>query len=85
LLAADGVKIDIRPDAIAAIARIATDVNERDENIGARRLHTVLERVFEEIGYAAPEVAETVVIDGAYVSDRLGEIAASADLSNFIL
>jgi ATP-dependent HslUV protease ATP-binding subunit HslU len=85
LLAADGVKLDIRPDGIAAIARIATEVNERDENIGARRLHTVLERVFEEIGFAAPEVAETVVIDVAYVSDRLGEIAASADLSNFIL
>jgi ATP-dependent HslUV protease ATP-binding subunit HslU len=85
LLAADGVKLDIRPDGIAAIARIATEVNERDENIGARRLHTVLERVFEEIGFAAPEVAETVIIDGTYVSDRLGEIAASADLSNFIL
>ncbi|HEV8021371.1 MAG TPA: ATP-dependent protease ATPase subunit HslU [Candidatus Lustribacter sp.] len=85
LLAADGVHLDIRPDGIAAIARIATEVNERDENIGARRLHTVLERVFEEIGFAAPEVAENVVIDEAYVSDRLGEIASSADLSNFIL
>jgi ATP-dependent HslUV protease ATP-binding subunit HslU len=85
LLAADGVKLDIKPDGIAAIARIATEVNERDENIGARRLHTVLERVFEEIGYAAPEVAETVTIDAAYVTERLGEIASSADLSNFIL
>jgi ATP-dependent HslUV protease ATP-binding subunit HslU len=85
LLAADGVKLDIRPDAIAAIARIATEVNERDENIGARRLHTVLERVFEEIGFAAPEVADAVTIDAAYVSERLSEIAASADLSNFIL
>ena len=85
LLAADGVRLDIKPDGIAAIARIATEVNERDENIGARRLHTVLERVFEEIGFAAPEVAETVTIDAAYVTDRLGEIAASADLSNFIL
>jgi len=85
LLAADGVRLDIRPDGIAAIARIANEVNERDENIGARRLHTVLERVFEEIGFAAPEVAETVTIDAAYVSDRLAEIASSADLSNFIL
>jgi ATP-dependent HslUV protease ATP-binding subunit HslU len=85
LLAADGVRLDIKPDGIAAIARIATEVNERDENIGARRLHTVLERVFEEIGFAAPEVAETVTIDAAYVADRLGEIASSADLSNFIL
>ncbi|HEY5349994.1 MAG TPA: ATP-dependent protease ATPase subunit HslU [Candidatus Lustribacter sp.] len=85
LLAADGVRLDIRPDGIAAIARIATEVNERDENIGARRLHTVLERVFEEIGFAAPEVAQAVTIDAAYVVDRLGGIAASADLSNFIL
>jgi ATP-dependent HslUV protease ATP-binding subunit HslU len=85
LLAADGVRLDIRPDAIAAIARIATEVNERDENIGARRLHTVLERLFEEIGFAAPEIAEAVTIDDRYVTERLGAIAASADLSNFIL
>ena len=85
LLAADGVKLDIRPDAIAEIARLATEVNERDENIGARRLHTVLERIFDEIGFAAPEVAEAVTIDAAYVTERLGEIASSADLSNFIL
>jgi ATP-dependent HslUV protease ATP-binding subunit HslU len=85
LLAADGVSLDIRPDAIAAIARIATEVNERDENIGARRLHTVLERLFEEIGYAAPESAPAVTIDAPYVVERLGEIAANADLSNFIL
>jgi ATP-dependent HslUV protease ATP-binding subunit HslU len=85
LLAADGVRLDIRPDAIAAIARIATEVNERDENIGARRLHTVLERLFEEIGFAAPEIAEAVTIDDRYVIERLGAIAASADLSNFIL
>jgi ATP-dependent HslUV protease ATP-binding subunit HslU len=85
LLAADGVRLDIRPEAIAAIARIATEVNERDENIGARRLHTVLERLFEEIGFAAPEIAEAVTVDDQYVIDRLGAIAASADLSNFIL
>jgi ATP-dependent HslUV protease ATP-binding subunit HslU len=85
LLAADGVRLDIRPDAIAAIARIATEVNERDENIGARRLHTVLERLFEEIGFAAPEVADAVTVDASYVTERLAEIAASADLSNFIL
>ena len=85
LLAADGVRLDIRPEAIATIARIATEVNERDENIGARRLHTVLERLFEEIGFAAPEIAEAVTIDDRYVTERLGAIAASADLSNFIL
>jgi ATP-dependent HslUV protease ATP-binding subunit HslU len=85
LLAADGVALDIRPDAIAAIARIATEVNERNENIGARRLHTVLERLFEEIGFAAPESAPAATIDAAYVVERLEEIAANGDLSNFIL
>ncbi len=85
LLATDGVTLDVMPDAIAAIARIATEVNERSENIGARRLHTVLERLFEEIGYAAPETAATVTIDASYVVERLEEIAANADLSNFIL
>ncbi len=85
LLAADGVSLAIQPDAISAIARIATEVNERDENIGARRLHTVLERLFEEIGFAAPESAPAVTIDAPYVVERLGEIAANADLSNFIL
>jgi ATP-dependent HslUV protease ATP-binding subunit HslU len=85
LLAADGVTLDIRPEAIAAIARIATEVNDRSENIGARRLHTVLERLFEEIGFAAPESAAAVTIDAPYVVERLGEIAANADLSNFIL
>ena len=85
LLAADGVTVEVTPDAIAALARLAMQVNERSENIGARRLHTVLERLFEDIGYAAPEVAEKVTIDAAYVEARLGEIAANADLSNFIL
>ena len=85
LLATDGVTLEIAADAITAIARIATEVNERSENIGARRLHTVLERLFEEIGYAAPESAQTVTIDAPYVVERLGEIAANADLSNFIL
>ena len=60
-------------------------VNERTENIGARRLHTILERLFEDIGFAAPEVAETVRIDAAYVRERLAEIAADTDPSNFIL
>jgi ATP-dependent HslUV protease ATP-binding subunit HslU len=85
LLAADGVQLQITPDGIAEIARIAMQVNERTENIGARRLHTVLERLFEDIGYAAPETATAVMIDAGYVNERLAAIAASADLSNFIL
>jgi ATP-dependent HslUV protease ATP-binding subunit HslU len=85
LLGADGVTLEVQPEAIAELARIAMQVNERTENIGARRLHTILERLFEDIGFAAPEVAETVRIDAAYVRERLAEIAADTDLSNFIL
>jgi ATP-dependent HslUV protease ATP-binding subunit HslU len=85
LLGADGVTVTVLPDAVTELARIAMQVNERTENIGARRLHTILERLFEEIGYAAPETAPAVTIDAAYVTERLGDIAANADLSNFIL
>jgi ATP-dependent HslUV protease ATP-binding subunit HslU len=85
LLGADGVRIDVTPEAVAELARIAMEVNERTENIGARRLHTILERLFEDIGYAAPETAPTVTIDAAYVKERLADVAANADLSNFIL
>jgi ATP-dependent HslUV protease ATP-binding subunit HslU len=85
LLGADGVQLTIAPEAVTEIARIAMQVNERTENIGARRLHTILERLFEEIGYDAPETAPAVTIDAAYVIERLGDIAANADLSNFIL
>jgi len=85
LLGADGVTVDVTPEAVAELARIAMQVNERTENIGARRLHTILERLFEDIAFAAPEVAPTVTIDAAYVNERLADIAANADLSNFIL
>ena len=79
------MSVEVTPDGIATIARLAMQVNSQSENIGARRLHTVLERLFEDIGYAAPEVAEKVTIDAAYVEACLGTIAANADLSNFIL
>jgi len=85
LLAADGVTLEFREDAIDQLATFAMTVNERTENIGARRLHTVLERVLEDVSFAAPEVAGTTVIDGAYVRERLADVVADADLSGYIL
>ncbi|HZO92920.1 MAG TPA: ATP-dependent protease ATPase subunit HslU [Candidatus Baltobacteraceae bacterium] len=85
LLGADGVDLDVTADAISEIARIATRVNEQTENIGARRLHTVLERVLDDVAYRAPEDGGTIVVDGAYVRARLDDIAGNADLSSYIL
>jgi ATP-dependent HslUV protease ATP-binding subunit HslU len=85
LLATERVELDFTPDAIAELAAIATTVNEQTENIGARRLHTVLERLLEDVAYEAPENAGTVRIDAAYVREKLGGIAGNTDLSNFIL
>ncbi len=85
LLATERVELDFTPDAIAELAAIATTVNEQTENIGARRLHTVLERLLEDVAFEAPENAGTVRIDAAYVREKLGGIAGNTDLSNFIL
>ena len=85
LLGADGVELDVTPDAITEIARIAMRVNEQTENIGARRLHTVLERVLDEIAFRAPEDGGTMLIDAAYVRQRLDAIAGNSDLSSYIL
>jgi len=85
LLGADGVDLDVTVDAIAEIAQIAMRVNEQTENIGARRLHTVLERVLDEIAFRAPEEGGKVVIDAAYVRERLESIAGNSDLSSYIL
>jgi ATP-dependent HslUV protease ATP-binding subunit HslU len=85
LLGADGVDLDVTADAIAEIAQIAMRVNEQTENIGARRLHTVLERVLDEIAFRAPEEGGKIVIDAAYVSARLESIAGNSDLSSYIL
>ena len=85
LLGADGVDLDVTVDAISEIAQIAMRVNEQTENIGARRLHTVLERVLDEIAFRAPEEGGTILIDAAYVRERLEAIAGNSDLSSYIL
>jgi ATP-dependent HslUV protease ATP-binding subunit HslU len=85
LLATENVALDFRPDAIEQLATFAMKVNEQTENIGARRLHTVLERVLEDISFEAPERTGTVVIDGEYVRQRLADVVANADLSGYIL
>ncbi|MGH7727273.1 MAG: ATP-dependent protease ATPase subunit HslU [Vulcanimicrobiaceae bacterium] len=85
LLASEGVELHFEPDGIAELARIATRVNEDTENIGARRLHTVLERLLEDVSFEAPETGGAVTVDAAYVRDRLAGIASNADLSSFIL
>jgi len=86
LLATEGVKLEYTPDAVDAIADMAVAVNASVENIGARRLHTVMERVLDEISFSAPDRSgETVQIDAAYVHEHIGDLAKNADLSRFIL
>src|ERR1700712_1364357 len=86
LLNTEGVTLDFTEDAIDAIANIAVSVNSAIENIGARRLQTVMERVLDEISFAATDRAgETVKIDAAYVDKHIGDLAKNADLSRFIL
>ena len=86
LLATEGVTLDLAPDAVRRIAQIAFDVNERTENIGARRLATVMERLLDEISYDAPNRSgQTVRIDAALVDARLGELARNEDLSRYVL
>jgi len=85
LLATDEVQLDFTDSGIDAIARLATLVNDQTENIGARRLHTMLERVLETVAFEAPERGGTVTIDKAFVEQRLDEIIRSQDLSHYIL
>ena len=86
LLATEGLKIQFTEDGIRRIAEIAWEVNERTENIGARRLHTVLERLLDDASFTASERAEkTLDIDAVYVDKQLGELARDEDLSRFIL
>ena len=86
LMATEGVKLTFPEDAVGALAEIAAQVNSRSENIGARRLHTVLERVLDELSFDAPERSDrTVVIDATYVHRYLDPIVKDEDLSRFIL
>jgi ATP-dependent HslUV protease ATP-binding subunit HslU len=85
LLATEGVELEFTPDGIEELARFAMQVNEQSENIGARRLHTVLEHLLEEVSFAAPERGGSVRIDGAYVRERLSDVVKNADLSSYIL
>ena len=86
MMATEGVTLEVTEDAIAALARVAVTVNSTVENIGARRLQTVMERVLDDISYSAPDRSgETVTVDGAYVEGHVGELARNADLSRFIL
>jgi ATP-dependent HslUV protease ATP-binding subunit HslU len=86
LLATEGVSLEFRPEAITRLANIAYEVNERTENIGARRLATVMERLLDEVSFDATRLAgQTVTIDAAYVDGRLKELSRDDDLSRYIL
>ncbi|MDY6890277.1 MAG: ATP-dependent protease ATPase subunit HslU [Pseudomonadota bacterium] len=86
LLATEGVEIEFSADGIARIAELAFQVNERTENIGARRLHTMMERLLDELSYGASDRSgETVLIDAAYVDRQLSELSQDEDLSHYIL
>ncbi|HSN89920.1 MAG TPA: ATP-dependent protease ATPase subunit HslU [Anaeromyxobacteraceae bacterium] len=86
LLATEGIDVQFRDDAVEEIARIAADVNERMENIGARRLHTVMERLLDRISFEGPELrGQRIVVDAALVRDRLEGVARDEDLSRYIL
>ncbi|WP_421887231.1 ATP-dependent protease ATPase subunit HslU [Methylibium sp.] len=86
LLGTEGVTLDFRPEGVRRLAQIAFDVNERTENIGARRLSTVMERLLDEVSFDAPNLGgQTIAIDAAYVDRKLGALAIDEDLSRFIL
>ena len=86
LLKTEGVELEFTADGLEALADIAFDVNRSNQNIGARRLHTVIEKVVEEVSFDGPDLTDKrVVIDGAFVRDKLGPVIQSEDLSKFIL
>jgi ATP-dependent HslUV protease ATP-binding subunit HslU len=86
LLGTEGLELEFRPEAIRRIAELAFEVNEKTENIGARRLYTVLEKLLEEVSFdAAKRGPATVTIDAAYVDARLAELAKNEDLARFVL
>jgi len=86
LMATEGVTVDFTPDGIAALARIAAEVNRTIENIGARRLYTVMERVFEKLSFTAPDRGgQAVTVDAAFVETHLGALSRTTDLSRYVL
>ncbi len=86
LLGTEGVELEFAPTAVEAIAKVAVEVNTSVENIGARRLQTVMERVLDDISFSASDRdGEKIVIDGAYVEKHIGDLARNRDLSRFIL
>ena len=85
LLKTEGLDVDFTTDAIQRLAEIAFEVNESTENIGARRLHTIMERLLENISFDATDMRDPVKIDAAYVEQQLGGLARNQDLSQFIL
>ena len=86
LLSADGIEVVFDREGLSAIAAAAAELNRNLENIGARRLHTILEKVLEEVSFAGPDAAGArVVIDGAYVGRALADLVKNRDLSRFVL
>jgi ATP-dependent HslUV protease ATP-binding subunit HslU len=86
LLATEGVTLEFADDGVSRVAEVAWQVNERTENIGARRLHTVMERLLETVSFEAPDHdGDTVRIDAAYVDEHLGELVQDEDLARYIL
>jgi len=86
LMGTEEVTVEFTDDGIAALAKIAADVNQTVENIGARRLYTVMERVFEELSFSAPDRGgETVTVNATFVDQHLGDLAKSADMSRYVL
>ena len=86
LMATEGIELIFQDDAISELAELATVVNSRTENIGARRLHTIIEKLLEEISFDAPDLADKqLVIDAGYVKDKLDSLVKDQDLSRYIL
>jgi ATP-dependent HslUV protease ATP-binding subunit HslU len=86
LLGTEGVSVSFADDGIEALARIAAEVNEAVENIGARRLQTVMEKLLEDVSFAAEDRrGERLVVDAAFVEQQLSGIAKNADLSRYVL
>jgi len=86
LMGTEEVTVNFTDDGIAALARIAAEVNESVENIGARRLYTVMERVFEDLSFTAPDRSgEAIDVNATFVEEHLGELARATDISRYVL